>query len=244
MQTVAAANRETKVPHVFGAVTDPYHAGVGITGPGPDEHPSYLAGVGTFQPVASAIRIAHEMNPRLQRLGVVWNPAEDNSSACVEIARATCVELGIVLVEANAGNTSEVAEAVRSLLARNVEALWIGGDTVAMAAINTILGTAREGGVPVFSNDPTDAARGALFGLGASYSTVGFTVGDMGGRILRGASPASFGVSNLVPEVLALNEPVATGLTGWVIQETHRALPDCRLIQQVYAKLNETGSAR
>ena len=27
-------------------------------------------------------------------------------------------------------------------------------------------------------------------------------------------------------------------------QETHRALPDCRLIQQVYAKLNETGSAR
>ncbi len=224
LQTVAAANRETKVPHVFGAVTDPYHAGVGITGPGPDEHPSYLAGVGTFQPVASAIRIAHEMNPRLQRLGVVWNPAEDNSSACVEIARATCGELGIVLIEANAGNTSEVAEAVRSLLARNVEALWIGGDTVAMAAINTILGTAREGGVPVFSNDPTDAARGALFGLGASYSTVGFIVGDMGGRILRGASPASFGVSNLVPEVLALNEPVATGLTGWVIQETHRAL--------------------
>ena len=27
-------------------------------------------------------------------------------------------------------------------------------------------------------------------------------------------------------------------------QETHRALPDCCLIQQVYAKLNETGSAR
>ena len=27
-------------------------------------------------------------------------------------------------------------------------------------------------------------------------------------------------------------------------QEPHRALPDCRLIQQVYAKLNETGSAR
>lgn len=27
-------------------------------------------------------------------------------------------------------------------------------------------------------------------------------------------------------------------------QETHRALPDCRLIRQVYAKLNETGSAR
>ena len=27
-------------------------------------------------------------------------------------------------------------------------------------------------------------------------------------------------------------------------QETHRALPDCRLIQQVYAKLNKTGSAR
>ncbi len=224
LQTVAAANRDRKVPHVFGAVTDPYHAGVGITGPEPDQHPPHLAGVGTFQPVDSAIRIAREMNPGLSRLGTVWNPAEDNSSACVEIARGTCQSLGITLVEANAGNTSEVAEAVRSLLSRNVEAIWIGGDTVAMAAIRTILGTAEQGKIPVFSNDPSDAGRGALFGLGASYLQVGRQVGDIGGRILRGANPGAFGVSNMVPEMLALNETVAKGMDQWILREAHRAM--------------------
>lgn len=222
LQSVAAANREAKILHVFGAVTDPYGAGVGVTGPAPDQHLPYMAGVGTFQPVESAIRIARQMNPELRRIGVVWNPSEDNSAACVRKARAACAELGIELVEAQAGNPSEVAESARSVLGRNAQAIWIGGDTVAMAAVHTLIALAREARLPVFSNDPTDAARGALFGLGASYRQVGAIVGDMGGRILRGASPASFGVENLVPEVLTLNEPLAAQLDGWRILDEHR----------------------
>lgn len=221
LQTVAAANRERMVTHIFGGVTDPYGAGVGITGPAPDQHPPYMAGVGTFQPVDAAIRIAHQMNPDLKRLGVVWNPSEDNSEACVRKARETCRSLGMELVEANAGNSSEVAESARSLLGRQVQAIWVGGDTVAMAAIHAILAVARDAGIPVFSNDPTDATRGALFGLGASYPQVGVMVGDLGGKILRGADPQSFGVENRVPEVLALNEPLVGTLTGWSFMEEH-----------------------
>ncbi len=222
LQSVAAANRERRALHVFGAVTDPYNAGVGVTGPAPDQHPPYMAGVGTFQPVESAFKIAHQMNPELKRVGVVWNPSEDNSDACVRKARIACQELGIELVEANCSNSSEVPEGVRSLLGRNVQAIWVGGDTVANAGIHSIVAVAKEAGLPVFSNDPNDAARGALFGLGASYQQVGVVVGDMGGQILRGASPSSFGVANLVPEVLSLNEGVASTLTGWTITDELR----------------------
>ncbi len=222
LQSVAAANRDRRVLHVFGAVTDPYNAGVGITGPAPDQHPPYMAGVGTFQPVEAAFRIARQLNPGLQRVGVVWNPSEDNSEACVRKARIACNELGIELVEANCSNSSEVPEGVRSVLGRNVQAIWVGGDTVANAAIHSIIAVAKEAGLPVFSNDPNDAARGALFGLGASYQQVGVAVGDMGGQILRGASPSSFGVANLVPEVLALNEPLASTLQGWTVSDELR----------------------
>lgn len=223
LQAVAKANRERRVLHVFGGVTDPYGAGVDITGPEPHQHPPYMTGVGTFQPVDAAIRMARAMNPSLQRLGVVWSPAEDNSEACLRVARATCAELGITLVEANAGNTSEVPEAIRSVLGRNVDAIWIGGDTVAMSSINAIIGTATAAGVPVFTNDPTDAQRGALFGLGASYHQVGRTVGEMGGKILRGAKPSDFGVANLVPEILSLNDQVAGALPAWSIPPAARA---------------------
>ena len=222
MQAVANANREGRVMHLFGGVTDPYGAGVGITGPEPHQHPRHLLGVGTFQPVASSIRIAHQMNPQLRKLGVVWNSSEDNSEACVKVARTVCEELGITLIEAIANNTSEVPEAVRSVLGRGAEALWIGGDTVAIAAIHAIVSAARASGVPVFSNDPTDIKDGALFGLGASYEQVGMAVGELGGKILRGADPTTFGVKNLVPEVLALNEALAAELPDWSITEALR----------------------
>ena len=90
LQAVAKANTSGRVVHVFGAVTDPYGAGVGISGPKPDQHPAHLVGVGTFQPVDRAIRIARQMNPKLLKIGVVWNPGESNSEACVLKARVTC----------------------------------------------------------------------------------------------------------------------------------------------------------
>jgi len=86
-------------------------------------------------------------------------------------------------------NTSEVSDAARSLTARNVDAVWIGGDTVAMASIGLIISLAQKAGIPVFTNDPMDAEKGALFGLGADYHTVGQYTADMAVAILDGQPP-------------------------------------------------------
>ncbi len=223
LQAVAKANSAGRVVHVFGAVTDPYGAGVGITGPKPEQHPAHLVGAGTFQPVERAMRLSQQMNPKLRKIGVVWNPGESNSEACVLKARTTCGELGIELLEANAGSTSEVPEAIRSILARGSQAVWVGGDTVAISSISAIVSSARAMKIPVFTNDPGDTAKGALFGVGASYHNVGVAVGDIAGKILHGSSPKSFGVENLVPEVLTVNETIVKELEGWSIPEEIRA---------------------
>ena len=230
LQVVAKANMTTRKPHVFGGVTDPYGAGVGITGPEPHQHLSYMAGVGTFQPVKRAIEIARDMNPQLKRLGVVWNPGEQCSEACLKKARQTCQTLGIELIEANAGNTSEVPEALRSVIARDVDAVWIGGDTVAIAAVNLIIDQADKAGIPVFTNDPSDAEEGVLFGLGADYYTVGQYTGDMAVAILRGKSPSTCRIDNMVPEQLALNRQVLASLKGRVADDPvrGRAIGSCQ----------------
>ena len=224
LQTVAKANTQARVRHVFGGVTDPYGAGVGITGPASNQHPAHLVGVGTFQPVERAIRLARQMNPSLRRIGVVWSPGESNSEACVGKARAVCKELGIELLEANASSTVEVPEAVRSVLTRNAEAIWVGGDTVAISSLGAIVSAARAAKIPVFTNDPVDTSHGALFGVGASYRDVGIVVGEIAGNILKGADPRSFGVENLAPELLSLNETLAAELgQPWSIPDTVRA---------------------
>lgn len=208
LQTFANANLATRKPHVFGAVTNPYSTGVGISGTRPDQHPPYLIGIGTFQPVRQAIEIARQMNPSLQRIGVVWNPAEQSSESCLIEARQTVSEHQVALVESVATNTSEVYEATQALIAKEVDAIWIGGDVVATASVGLIVSLATQAGIPVFTNDPTDVAKGALFGLGADYVTVGRLTADQAIAILEGASPAQFGIENVVPEKLLVNETV------------------------------------
>ncbi len=225
LQVFSKANTSTQKTHVFGGVTDPYGAGVGITGPEPDQHPSYMAGVGTFQPVESAIRIASEMNPGLKRLGVVWNPGEQCSEACLNKARKICKELGIALVETNAANTSEVSDAARAVIARDVDAVWVGGDTVAMSAIGLIIDLAGKAEIPVFTNAPMDTEKGALFGLGADYHTVGQYAADIAVAILKGKSPSTFRIDDVIPEQLSLNRSVLAGLKGnWKITPTVETL--------------------
>jgi len=212
LQAFSRANVYVQKPHVFGAVTDPYGAGVGISGPGADQHPPYMSGIGTFQPVKSAIIIAKEMNPLLKRLGVVWNPGEQCSEACLKEARQICGELDITLEEAIASNTTEVAEAARSLVSKNIDAVWVGGDSVAIASIGLIINIAGQSEIPVFTNDPSDAEDGALFGLGADYFTVGQYTGDMAAAILEGKSLSSFRIENVIPEKLVINKSLMEDL--------------------------------
>lgn len=216
LQTVARANQKTGKTHVFGAVTDPYGAGVGITGPNPGDHLPYMAGIGTFQPVAESFKTLKALNPLVRKVGVVWNPGEQCSEACLKEARLICKQLGIELIEAIATNTSEVAEALQSLLAKGVEAIYIGGDTVANAAHGMIVSMSQKVKVPVFTNDPNDVETGALFGLGADYFTVGQHTADVAVAILRGQKASSFRIENVVRERLRVNTDLLTSLgSAW-----------------------------
>lgn len=214
LQAFAKANQNTKKIHVFGAVTDPYGTGTGISGSKPNEHPPYMAGIGTFQPVNAAFRILRSLNTKIKTVGVVWNPSEQCSEACLLEARIICNELGIKLVEAIATNTSEVSEAARSLMAKGVEAIWVGGDTVAIASLSMIINIANQEGIPVFTNDPSDSETGALFGLGANYFKVGELTADMAIEILQGRDPSTIAIENLVPEMLGFNNEVLLSLRG------------------------------
>jgi ABC-type uncharacterized transport system substrate-binding protein len=205
LQAVAGANRDAKVSHVFGMVSDPVAAGVGIARDDPMKHPPYMVGLGTMQPVAEAFRMARKVAPELSRVGVAWNPSEANSEACTKIARIVCRELGIELLEANVDNSAGVREAVASVIGRGAEAIWIGGDVTVLASLESVIGPARSAGVPVFSNIPGCGERGTLFDLGADYYQVGGKVGELAGQVLGGVSPASLPILYEVPPEFWIN---------------------------------------
>ena len=219
LQTIANANKfGRRTPHVFGLVSDPYSAGLGISATNHAIHPPYLTGYGSIQPVEKIFRTALEMRPELKSVGLAWNPAEANSLAQTKLARAVCSQLGIELVEANAENSTAALEAVNSLISRGVEAVWISGDVTIALASDMIIEACRRAKIPVFTTLPPKVLQGTLFDLGANYVEVGRSVGRLAADVLDGKSPADIPVENFVPELFLLNETVpATLRSTWTI---------------------------
>lgn len=227
LQAVAGANRAGGTKHVFGLVLDPFGAGVGISREDPLNHPKHLVGYGSMQPVGEAFRLARQLFPSLSTVGVVWNPAESNSQASTRKAREASVQLGIRLLEATVDNSSGVAEAAGSLISRGVQALWVGGDVTVLVALDGVISAAKKAGIPVFTNIPPSAQRGALFDFGANHEEIGRLTGELAANILQGADPAAIPVKNVVPEMFIVNPGALAGLRQpWRLPEEVRRRAD------------------
>ncbi len=233
LQAVGNANRRGGVRHVFGLVSDPTVSGVGIEKE-PLGHPAHMVGIGTLPPVGKSFELAREMNPKLKRVGVVWNPAEVNSEIATKAAREISQQLGIELIEANAENASAVKEAVASVVARDVDALWVGGDVTVLAAVDVVLQAARRAKIPVFTSIPGNAAKGAIFDVGANYSEVGQLVGSMAAKVLNGAEIAKIPWETAIPPKLFINTTATKDLDDtWTIPQS--------LLDQADSIIDESG---
>lgn len=212
MQAVANANKAGKTRHVFGLVSDPYGAGVGISRENHLDHPRHLAGYGTLQPVDACFRLARQLFPELKTVGVVWNPSESNSEAQLKLARKICQELGITLLEATVDNSSGVLDAANAVVSRGAEGFWVPGDVTVLTAFQSTVQAAKRGKIPVFTVIPPHAERGALFDLGANYHEVGKLTGRLAGEILGGRDLATVSIDNVIPEVFVVNKLALEGL--------------------------------
>ncbi len=228
LQTVANANKSAnQVPHVFGLVTDPYAAGIGIDREDHSKHPPYMTGFGSMQPVESLFRRILEMRAETKRIGLVWNPAESNSFAQTKLARELCPSMKLELIEGSVENSAAVQEAINSVISRGVDAVWISGDITVSSASSVIIRAATNSGIPVFSSLPSNVLQGGTLDLGADYVTIGRTLGDMAADVLEGKSPASIPVENQTAEILLFNETVLPKLKErWVLTPSIRERAD------------------
>src|SRR5215831_15857380 len=224
LQTVHNANRDgSRTTHVFGLVSDPYSAGVGIDPTNHLIHPPFLAGAGSIQPIEKILRTARMMRPQLKSVGLVWNAAEANSLAQTRIARRVCADLGLELIEANAENSAAVVESANSVIARGVECMFITGDVTVSLATDQVIAVCKRAGIPVFSAFPPTISRGSLFDLGANYVEIGRRSGEIAADVLDGKSPAQIPVENFAPAVFLFNETVLQGLKDqWTIPDELR----------------------
>lgn len=213
LQVMAQANKT--IPHVFGAVTDPYRMGVAKNA---NDHLPNITGVATFQPVETTIEIMRKLFPNAGRIGIVWNPGEACSEACTLIARKASGKYQFELVEANVGSTGEVMDAVRSLISRGIDLFFTSGDNTVVMALESIADTLKNHKIPYFTNSPSDVERGAFVSIGADYYEVGVETARMATRVIRGENPKDIPIKDFVPEKMYVNQKLA-GLYGITLSQ-------------------------
>src|SRR5262249_31088148 len=100
-------------------------------------------------------------------------------------------------------------------IARDAQALWIGGDVTVSGATAAVLKLAERAKIPVFSILPGDPRRGSLFDMGLDFFEAGKHTGELAAEILNGKDPATIPLRDIVQEIprrLTINEQVLKGL--------------------------------
>jgi len=200
------ANTNKKIPHIFGAVTDPYRMGVAASSAA---HLPNITGVATFQPVASTVKTMRDIFPRAKKIGLIWNPAEACSEACTGKAREAAKKYGFELLETNVSSTGEVMDALNALLQKKPDLFLTSGDNTVIMALDSIAAVLRQHKIPYFTNAPADIGRGAFLGLGADYVEVGRATAQVAKRVITGEYPKDIPINDYVPEKMKINLALA-----------------------------------
>ena len=195
---VAAAQIVKDIPVVFTVAFSPEQLQM-------KDPPKNLTGVYDPATMADMVGLIKTCMPGIQRLGIPYNPSEQNAVLAAETIRAECRKSGIELVEMNVFSTSDVQQNVGALTQKNIQALVVSADNTLATGMASVVKICNDKKIPLFVTEPGEVERGACAGLGADFYEWGRQSGRMAAGIIRGKKPLDLPVQKLSATKLYLN---------------------------------------
>lgn len=204
----ALANASTNIPIVMGAVTDPVNAGLIED----LEHPGgNISGVSDRTPIKEQLDLMQEILPDVEKIGIIYSTAEDNSRKQSEQATEYMQSIGIEPVVATISSTNDLAQVATQLLTQ-VDAVWVGTDNMIASAFPTLVEIANRTKTPIFPVVDTMVEQGGLATIGLNQYNLGYLTGKMTARVLKGEKISEMPVEFPSELDLIVNEAQANKL--------------------------------
>lgn len=211
------------LPVVFCYTSNPWGAGAGRSY---GDHRRNVTGTVSTNPVADQLDLVRQLQPELQRLGLIYDPAQANASFEAELLRRDAAERGLFVKAEPVTGPAEVIRAAQRLLRREVEAFVKVGDYATVEAFPQLAAVALQARVPVYSVDPADiAVPGCLAVVGWDPRSDGLQAAALAVKVLRGTSPAALPFEQATDQLLLLNALTARRL-GIALPASLRAQAD------------------
>jgi putative ABC transport system substrate-binding protein len=213
------------IPIVFAAITDPIKAKL-VTDweHGADD----MTGSSDQQNAGSIIEFTKKLMPGIKKLGVLYNPGEDNNLSVLERLKSAAAPAGIEIVEAGCDNAADIPIRVASLKGR-AEAVFVPTGGMMQPAIPAISAAAAQISLPVVNSSAVAARDGlVLAGYEVNYDEVGRAAGGIAAKILKGAKPAE------IPPVRVGKDDFKVVVSGKELKKLGMPLPaalaDCHCV--------------
>lgn len=199
----ALANNISDIPVLFSAVTDPASANIlnaNVTGTSDK-----------LDNVADQLDLLVKLDPKVKKIGVLYNTSEQNSILQVKDIEAKAKEKGLEVVLQGVTAFGELSTATKGLLAQ-VDALYIPTDNLVVSGIKLINTEALLAKKPIVTSENSSVELGALFTMGLDYYELGKRAGQMAVEILKGKKISELPFESSKKMTLYVNEDTAAAL--------------------------------
>ena len=181
-QSAQNAVKNTKIPVVFAAVSDPVSAGL------VDESltSNSITGVTdkiTKENIRELIDISKKLRPEQNSIGVIYNIGEANSLAQVEELKNVTEEANMELAEVGISSISDIDQAIE-VIASKTDTLFLISDNMLASSMSLVTQKANDKGIITVSTVDTFVDEGALLSIGVNYEKLGEQMAEMVKQIL------------------------------------------------------------
>ena len=197
------ANNITDIPVLFSAVTDPASAKIlnsNVTGTSDK-----------VDNVSQQLDLLLKLNPNVKKIGVLYNPSEQNSLVQIAEIQKRAKEKKLEVVLQGISNFGELAQATKNLLTQ-VDALYLPTDNLVVSGMQLITSEAINAKKIVVVSENSSVGIGALFTMGIDYYQLGKRTGQMAVEILNGKPVSQVPFETSKQLKLYVNEKTAKAL--------------------------------
>ena len=212
------------IPIVMALVLDPVGSGLVKSLAYPGENVTGLSMMAT-ELYAKRLQLLKDINPRLIRAAVLWNPDHPFHAKPAEELKAVAPSLSIELSFVGVRTPDQFGSAFSEVTRANAQALYVVEDPIFFSHRMAILEMASAARLPTIHELTRWPEAGALMSYGPDLNDLFRRAAFYVARILKGAKPADLPVEQPTKFELVINSKTAKAL-GLDVPPTLIALAD------------------
>jgi len=218
-----SAAKDTDIPVVFCAVSDPLAAGIVKS----LEKPEYnCTGTSDVLPMEAQLKMIRAFLPDAKKIGILYTTSEPNSVSHLAVCKELAPKYGFEIIEQGVTNASEVGSGATSLVSKGIDCINNFTDNNVVNNLSSVLHAADAANIPVFGSEIEQVKNGCLAAEGIDYVSLGRETGAIAAKILKGEAKAGDIPVSLISDSSPVYSKAVADRLGIALPEEYKDAED------------------